>query len=243
MGVFDLLTQRRQRTKVKKNVSFMNIGTRMLCKICNGRVLEKISLKYGQSNGIIGPGSYTPAYVTSEGFSCEKCGLMYRPTRQNDLEHQKIGEAIQEIMYNYIEIKVIRPLSEEEIVPLNEVASIEEFKSLYYREEKIAFVPYYRHANFHQILREQEANYYIIKSRKGSIVIDDSVKYKKVPSKILKQIGSLNLKSAAKTFKLVPIPTKIPKNAIKAALVFVVDRDFKKHYFYIPSDAIEKNNL
>ncbi len=221
----------------------MNIGTRMLCKVCNGRVLEKISLKYGQSNGIIGPGSHTPAYVTSEGFSCEKCGLMYKPTVQNDLEHLKLEGAIVEIIYNSAEFKVIRPLSEEEIVPRDEGTSTEEFKSLYYREEKIVFVPYYRHAHFHQMLREPETNYYMIKNRKGSIVIDDSVKYKKVPSKILKQIGSLNLKSAAKTFKLVSIPTKIPKNAIKATLVFVVDEDFKKHYFYIPSDAIEKNNL
>jgi hypothetical protein len=43
----------------------------------NGTVVEIFTKKYGKSNGVMGPGHYTPSFIESIGFGCNKCGLTY----------------------------------------------------------------------------------------------------------------------------------------------------------------------
>ncbi len=71
---------------------YRDTGKKCFCK--KGNIVEIFTVKFGKNNGIIGPGSHTPSWVASIGFSCEKCGLKYgepaftatKPTKQTEFE-------------------------------------------------------------------------------------------------------------------------------------------------------------
>lgn len=49
---------------------------------CGEPIAQIFHLKYGKSNGIIGPGSHTPSWIVSE-YACSSCGQTYIPTLDN----------------------------------------------------------------------------------------------------------------------------------------------------------------
>ncbi len=42
-----------------------------------GNILETFFKKYGKSNGVCGPGHFTPSWIESKSIGCEKCGRPY----------------------------------------------------------------------------------------------------------------------------------------------------------------------
>lgn len=47
------------------------------CASCGGDIIESFTKKYGEGNGVIGPGYHCPSWIESLGFGCNNCGCQY----------------------------------------------------------------------------------------------------------------------------------------------------------------------
>ncbi len=214
----------------------MELITKAICKICKGTIVEKITVKYGQSNGIIGPGAHTPKYVVSEGFNCKDCGIKYESTLTNNLVNANLKDSeIYDVVMNSSEHEIKRHLSPGEFLSGDGNPPDKELEEAVYNSYPKIYIQHSgRKSRF-----DKKVNYYLAKTKKGLRLIDDRVKYKDGKKKKVAKIGNVKLKKPTISTEIVQYREKIPKNAIPATLVFVIDENFKKHYFYIPTSAIE----
>ena len=214
----------------------MEIITKVPCKVCKGTIIEKISVKYGESNGVIGPGYNTQKYVVSEGFSCKYCGIKYESTHTNHLIHTDLKNSeICDIVMNSSEHEIKRHLSPGEFLSGDGNPPDKELEEAVYNSYPKIYI---QHSGRKSRL-SKEINYYLVKKKHWLDLINDGVKYKDGNKKKVTHIGNVKLTKPTISTEKVQYQEKIPKNAIPATLVFVIDENFKKHYFYIPTSAIE----
>lgn len=215
----------------------MEIITKVICKVCKGTIVEKITVKYGESNGVIGPGYNTQKYVVSEGFSCKYCGIKYESTHTNHLIHTDLKNSeIYDVVMNSSEHEIKRHLSPGEFLSGDGNPPDKELEEAVYNSYPKIYI---RHS-FRKDRFSREINYYLVKTKNGLKLVDDSVKYKDGNKKKVTHIGNLKLTKPTTSTEKVQYQEKIPKNAIPATIAFVLDENFKRHLIAIPTDIIEK---
>lgn len=219
----------------------MDIKTNVSCKVCKaGNIVERIVLKYGEHNGIIGPGGSAQRYVANEGFHCENCGVVHKPTKYNRLIPSKPNDDIEDIIMNSGVGVLSRSLKLKDIAAVGKTSLLSD-SNLNFTKGKEIFIPTDRHQSLRGNLHPTK--YFLVRKGGKMVVVDDATKYREKNVKMVKKIGNVKLDKPTRQATLEPYKPKIPKNAVPADMIFLLDKDFKKQYFYIPKDAIAEKNI
>ncbi len=84
------------------------------CSHCSGKIVETFVKKYGESNGVAGPGYHCPSWIESLGFGCDKCGLKYgEPVFKKTAATAQITFEL-----NLSEAKTARKITVDDLLPL-----------------------------------------------------------------------------------------------------------------------------
>lgn len=99
---------------MKKNIVAVSTGN--ICS-CTGNIVETFSIHYGQSNGIIGPGAHAPRWPQSDGFECDKCGLVYKNQVYKGVEKRPLEEIEFELKLSVA--KLTRAITIDDLEPIS----------------------------------------------------------------------------------------------------------------------------
>ena len=102
---------------MNKNMILIAVKSAIQLRCCdNIKLVEGFDLKYGEHNGIIGSGSFTPSHMVSKYF-CENCGQVFQSTDSNKLDdgREKREELAGKILHNTRVVRLKKDLNQNEI--------------------------------------------------------------------------------------------------------------------------------